>query len=260
MAELTSLSFRPGNSILHELDVRFKLVFLALISIASLKGQLTELFALIFIACILIKYIRLPLLSVFKEIRYFIFLLVFVFAARSLSIPGFPVIETVFFEDSWFAITITLTRQGLHTGLVVCFRLLLIALLGVLFVSTTRSSEIKSAVEWFLAPFPFIPHKRTAIMISLIIRFIPVILEQAGETSDALRARGIENRKNPVYRMVKIGIPLMRRTFDCADKLVTAMEARCYSENRTDPVLLSKKCDWVALLVAICLGIILMID
>ncbi|MCP4105786.1 MAG: energy-coupling factor transporter transmembrane protein EcfT [Desulfobacteraceae bacterium] len=260
MAELTSLSFRPGNSVLHELDVRFKLVFLILVSLATLNGHLAELFALIFTACVLIAYIRLPLLSVFKEIRYFFFLLVFVFWARALSTPGVPVIETGFFEDSWFAFTITVSRQGLYTGFVVCFRLLLIALLGVLFVSTTRTSAIKSAVEWFLAPFPFIPHKRTATMISLLVRFIPVILEQAGETSDALRARGIENRKNPVYRMVKIGIPLMRRTFDCADKLVTAMEARCYSENRTDPELLSKKCDWVALFVGVCLTVILVID
>jgi biotin transport system permease protein len=71
-------------------------------------------------------------------------------------------------------------------------------------------------------------------MIGLIMRFVPVILDQAKETSKAQRVRGVENRKNPVYRLIKLAIPLIRRTFESADKLAVAMEARCYSENRTD--------------------------
>jgi len=81
------------------------------------------------------------------------------------------------------------------------------------------------------------------------MRFIPVILNQAKETAEAQRARGVENRKNPVYRLTKLGIPLIRRTFENADRLIVAMESRCYSENRTDPELMSTPRDWVALLI-----------
>ena len=130
---------------------------------------------------------------------------------------------------------------------------------GLSFVLTTRSSEIKAAVEWMLKPFPWIPAKRIAIMMSLVVRFIPIIFEQAKKTMEAQRARGVENRKNPVYRLKMFSIPFMRRIFERADKLVLAMEARCYSENRTDSLLSSGVKDWIAFIgvVSLCLIIII---
>ena len=248
MAELTAFSFCPGASFLHELDVRFKLVFLALISLASLKAALLALCVLTFVLICVIIDIRLPIKVVLKELRYFLILLLFVFIARALTTPGSPLIQ---FK------AVSVTREGVHGGIIVCWRLLIIIMMGLSFVSTTRPSEIKAAVQWFLNPFPFIPAKRIATMMSLIIRFMPVILDQAKETADAQRARGVENRKNPLYRLKKLLIPLMRRTFVSADKLAVAMEARCYSENRTDPVLSCGIRDWIALFAVICLCIII---
>ncbi|MEE8553507.1 MAG: energy-coupling factor transporter transmembrane component T [Desulfobacterales bacterium] len=248
MAELTAFSFRPGASLLHELDVRFKLVFLVLISLASLKAALLALCVLTFVLIGVIIDIRLPIKVILKELRYFLILLLFVFIARALTTPGSPLIQ---FK------AVSVTREGVHGGIIVCWRLLIIIMMGLSFVSTTRPSEIKAAVQWFLNPFPFIPAKRIATMMSLIIRFMPVILDQAKETADAQRARGVGNRKNPVYRLKKLVIPLMRRTFENADKLAVAMEARCYSENRTDPGLSSGIRDWIALFAVICLCIII---
>jgi len=74
---------------------------------------------------------------------------------------------------------------------------------------------------------------------------MPVILEQAAKTSDAQRARAGENRRNPIRRLTAFGIPLMRRTFETADNLAVAMEARCYSETRTDPDLATGRKDWL---------------
>ena len=248
MAELTAFNFRPGTSFLHELDVRFKLVFLALISLASLKAALLALCVLTFVLIGVIIDIRLPIKVILKELRYFLILLLFVFIARALTTPGSPLIQ---FK------AVSVTREGVHGGIIVCWRLLIIIMMGLSFVSTTRPSEIKAAVQWFLNPFPFIPAKRIATMMSLIIRFMPVILDQAKETADAQRARGVENRKNPLYRLKKLLIPLMRRTFVSADKLAVAMEARCYSENRTDPGLSCGIRDWIALFAVICLCIII---
>ncbi len=248
MAELTAFSFRPGASFLHELDVRFKLVFLVLISLASLKAALLALCVLTIVLIGVIIDIRLPIKVILKELRYFLILLLFVFIARALTTPGSPLIQ---FK------AVSVTREGVHGGIIVCWRLLIIIMMGLSFVSTTRPSEIKAAVQWFLNPFPFIPAKRIATMMSLIIRFMPVILDQAKETADAQRARGVENRKNPLYRLKKLLIPLMRRTFVSADKLAVAMEARCYSENRTDPGLSCGIRDWIALFAVICLCIII---
>jgi energy-coupling factor transporter transmembrane protein EcfT len=102
-------------------------------------------------------------------------------------------------------------------------------------------------VESLLKPFPFIPRKRVALMMGLLLRFLPLILSAARETADAQRARAIENRRNPVYRMVKLIIPLMRRAFLEADRLATAMEARCYTEDRVTPPIRTRSGDWVFL-------------
>lgn len=248
MAELTAFSYRHGNSILHGLDVRFKLIGLVLLSLASLKTGALALSVLTMILIAVILHMGLPLKSVFKTLGYVGLLLVFVFTARALSTPGVPVIE---FKP------LALTREGIYGGAMVCWRLIIVLLMGLAFVSSTRTVEVKAAVAWFLGPVPFIPAQRTATMMGLILRFVPVILDQARETVDAQRARGVENRKNPIYRLKKLAIPLIRSTFERADKLAVAMEARCYTENRTDPALASRRNDWIALFAVICLCLIM---
>ena len=240
MAELTAFSFQPGTSLLHKLDVRFKLLFLILISLVSLGGGFTGLGILTGLVAGLSIHSRLPLKSGFKEFRFFLIFLVLILVARMLTTPGTALIEIK---------SIAITRPGLISGVLICWRLVIIALVGFLFVFTTPSSEIKAAVQWFLKPAAFIPGKRIATMMGLIARFIPVILNQARETTEAQRARCVEYRRNPLYRIVRLGIPLIRRTFEQADRLIVAMEARCYSENRTDPDLSATRTDWFALLI-----------
>ncbi len=242
MAELTTFSFQPGTSLLHKLDVRFKLIFLILISLISLGGGFQGLGILTGLVTALIIHSRLPLKSGFKELRFFLIFLLLILGARMLTTPGTALIEIK---------SIAITRPGLMSGVLICWRLVIIALSGFLFVFTTPSSEIKAAVEWFLKRAAFIPGKRIAIMMGLIARFVPVILNQAKETAEAQRARCVENRKNPLYRLIRLGIPLIRRLFEQADKLIVAMEARCYSENRTDPALSATRIDWIALLIFI---------
>jgi energy-coupling factor transporter transmembrane protein EcfT len=249
MAELTAFSYRPGNSLIHKLDVRFKLFFLILISLVSLAGGFKGLGILTGLLTALVIHSRLPLKAAFKEFRFFLIFLLLILAARMLTVPGTVLIEIQ---------SIAITRPGLMSGALICWRLVIIALAGFLFVFTTSSSEIKAAVEWFLKPAAFIPGKRIATMMGLIARFIPVILNQAKETAEAQRARCVEYRKNPLYRLVRLGVPLIRRTFEQTDRLIVAMEARCYSENRTDPALSATRIDWIALLiiVVICAGIV----
>jgi len=248
LAELNVLGFHAGDSVLHQLDVRFKLVFLVVISLSCLKAFVPSLALLTIVLMVALMSAGLQLKTALKDLRYGFLLLLFVFTARSLSVPGSPVVE---FK------AVSVTQEGLYEGAVVCWRLVIVVMTGLSFVLTTRSSEIKAAVEWMLKPFPWIPAKRIAFMMSLIVRFIPIIFEQAKKTTDAQRARGVENRKNPVYRLKMFGIPLMRRIFERADKLVLAMEARCYSENRTDTQLSSGVRDWIALAGVMCLCLII---
>ena len=102
-----------------------------------------------------------------------------------------------------------------------------------------------------LKPVPLIPRARIATMMALLLRLIPLIFTQLSETMDAQRARGIENRKNPFYRMTKFSIPFLRRSFETADRLALAMEARCYSDQRTDPQLNASRRDIAVLSAAV---------
>jgi len=210
VAELTVFSFQRGTSLLHKLDARFKIVFLILISLTSLSGGYAGLGILTCLLTALIFNSRLPLKSGLKELRFFLILMLLILIARMLTIPGPALIKI----NSY-----AITRPGLLSGALICWRLVIIALMGFLFVFTTPPSEIKAAVQWFLKPFGFIPGRRVATMMGLIARFVPVILNQARETVEAQRARCAENRRNPLGRLTRLGIPLIRRTFSQADKL-----------------------------------------
>ena len=245
MAELTCFSYTSGNSLLHRIDARFKIVTIILLSLVILNVEFGGLGFLTAVLLGVMFHARLPLASGLKEMRYFSILLILIFAARVLSTGGPPVFSFKF---------VTISSSGLTDATRVCWRLALIVILGFGFVSTTPPSAIKAAVQWLLRPVPFLPEKKIAVMMGLILRFMPVILNQARETAEAQKARGVENRKNPVYRLTKLGFPLLRRTFERADDLVVAMEARCFTENRTDPEQTAQKRDWLVLIAAGSLG------
>jgi energy-coupling factor transporter transmembrane protein EcfT len=126
------------------------------------------------------------------EMRYFLVFLFFVFGVRSVT-----------FADGWMP-SISLDQAG--ASLVVCWRLLLVVSMGVLLMATTRTADIRAALVWFLKPVPFVDERMAATMVGLVVRFLPVILLQAAEISDAQRARGIERRRNPVVRLMRFTI------------------------------------------------------
>jgi len=218
------------------LDVRLKLIFMAGVSVAGLRLGFTGLSMLMALLIIFFSVFRPAARVHFSELRWVFFLLALVFIARVFSTDGTPLAA--------FG-PVAVTREGLREGTLVCLRLVLVFIVGAAFIATTRSSEIKAGVQWFLKPVPWVPAECVATMLSLVARFMPVILEQAAKTSDAQRARAGENRRNPIRRLTAFGIPLMRRTFETADNLAVAMEARCYSETRTDPDLTTGRKDWV---------------
>ena len=250
MAGLTALGFTSGTSRLHDWDPRFKIAALVLVSLASLKSGLMALTATCLLLFIMALRSGIPIRALLEDLKPAVFLLFLIFIARALSTPG----ESFFLFGPW-----SITKEGLLAGAAICLRLLLVLLAGVVVMASTRLSEIKAAVEWFLKPVPGIPEKRVGTMLSLIVRFLPHVLDQARETGEAQRARGIENRKNPVYRLKQFAIPVLRRTFLTADQLTLAMEARCYSDDRTDAELDANRIDWILLAAAISLSLCLLI-
>ncbi len=247
MAELTAFSYQPQKTAIHAIDPRLKLFQVAVLSLASLKADFLGLLLLTAVLAAVMSRLRLSLRAVFSEIRYVFLLLIFVCLARAVSTPGTPLLRYPL---------MAITREGLHDGLLIAWRLLLIVFLGLVLMASSRPADIRGAISRLLSPLSFIPAKRVATMVGLVVRFLPVILNQARETVEALQARGIGRRKNPIYRIKKFALPVAWRTFVGADRLIDAMQARCYSDERSERDFSFSLSDGYVLAGTVCLGLL----
>jgi biotin transport system permease protein len=241
MVELTAFRFHPGASLLHATDVRFKLTFLIIVSFSTLNTRPLGLAMLCAVMAATAFWMRLPGLTVLRDVRFFLIFLAAIWLLRAFSGPKTDPIEI-------FAIT--LSSSGVYEGGLICLRLLVLMFAGWLFIATTATLQIKGAIHWFLQPLPFLPAARIAIMVGLMARFLPLVFEKSRQIKTAQKARGIQRRKNPFYRLKSFTIPFVRTIFEDADRLALAMEARSFGENRTDPPLKTTSRDWILLVVA----------
>ena len=240
MAELTYVRYQPGTSLIHRLDVRVKLIGMILLAVSTTRADLSDL-ALIGILTVSGFIAARPLVNKLSAgLFWWLGFIALVFVARVLATDG-----TLVFRIGFLAVT----REGVYDGMQVAGRLAMVMLLGLLLVVSTRSIEIKAGIHRLLRPIPRFPAGRVATMLGLVLRFIPMIFEQARKTSSAIKARGIEQRRNPVYRIKYLALPLMRRLFEDTDNLILAMQARQYNDQRTDPLLAMQPIDWIVGLV-----------
>jgi energy-coupling factor transporter transmembrane protein EcfT len=238
MAELTAFNYFSGNSWLHRLDIRFKLIIVLCFNMISIQADISELMVLSIPLILMIFQIRIPIRNALSDTRYFLYFLVFIFLTRTM----------VWDKTSIFYLNYS--YPDMLESFIICWRLFLILMVGLLFMYSSKILEIKAAIQWFLTPVPFIPEKKIAFMIGLMIRFVPDILQHALDIKAAQSARGVEHRKNLIYRITVFSIPLFQRIFEQADTLVYAMLSRCYTEDRSDLELTSDYLDWIILVMA----------
>jgi energy-coupling factor transporter transmembrane protein EcfT len=240
MAELTLWGYRSGATWLHRLDPRFGLLIMLTISLTLLQVRAAVLF-LFSIGCVaLLRYLGVEIKPLIGDLKIILLLLLIIVVARALVTPGRTLLSMG---------AVTISREGIATGFLIAWRLLIVVLVGALFMFSTPPSAVKAAVEWYLRPVPGIPQAKVGLMLGLLLRFIPLIFRQSIEVGDAQRARGVETIKNPLRRIMLAVIPLMRRLFLTADHLATAMTARGYTEQRTPPRLKATALDWSVLVV-----------
>jgi energy-coupling factor transporter transmembrane protein EcfT len=238
MAELTTIAYRHWPTPLHRLDARVKVLALLGMGMFSWNAGPLSLAAAVPLAVYVFGCTHVKVADCLHEMRYFMLLLVGVFVSRALATSGAPVLQ-------WSVVSIS--REGLFSGALFCWRLALVAVLCMGLTVTTRPAQIRAAIEWLLRPVPWLPRRKLGTMIGLLVRFVPVILTQAHQVAEAQRARAVENRRNPVFRATCLAMPLIRRTFVTAERLAMAMEARCYTEDPTPFQWKAVSADWVAL-------------
>ena len=127
---------------------------------------------------------------------------------------------------------IPVTVQSLQLASLSCWRLALLLGYATLFTLVTSPRELEEALAQILRPFPFLPARRIGMMVSLTLRFLPLLLLQAREVRLAFRARLGEKRKNPVHRLQLFAVPILRKSLVRADELSYALAARGYRDDR----------------------------
>jgi biotin transport system permease protein len=226
MAELNLFHYWPGDSLPHRMDPRLKVVAVALLSVtvgltASRAAILTVTLSVAGAAWLA----RLPLRLFLRELRRFIMYIAVIVVVRAWGDSG-----------TMLPFLPGCSLTGLIAGALFAWRLVMVLIIGLLLTGTTRLTEIRGAIHWYLRPVPFVPAARIATMFSLALTLIPLIFDQAATIREAQTARGIELVGNPLRRLYCLAWPVMRETFYRADELIGALESRCYSEDRALPV------------------------
>ena len=227
--------FYPANSPLHKLDPRVKVVLTILYIVCSFLCKNLLSFALLAVsAIVLILCGRVPIKIVLRGLRPVLIILAFTAVLNIFWTRG----ENLLF--SWRFIQIY--AEGLYAAAFMMVRIAtLIIGTGMLLTYTTTPIALTDALEDLLSPLKKIkvPVHEFAMMMTIALRFIPLLSEETEKIMTAQKARGADFSSGGLIRRAKalipILIPLFVSAFNRAGDLATAMECRCYhgGEGRT---------------------------
>ena len=217
----------PGNSIVHHLDPRSKLVAMILLIIIVFwaNNPITNL--ILFAATgIFVALSEVPLSFFIKGLKSMFFLITFTTLFQLFFISGGQVLFEIGF--------IKITTQGIEQAGIIFCRFVLIIFFSTLLTLTTMPLSLATAVESLLGPLKRfkVPVHEIGLMLSMSLRFVPTLMDDTIRIMDAQKARGVDfgegNIIQKVKAMIPILIPLFATSLKRADSLATAMEARGY--------------------------------
>ncbi len=249
-AKISIGRYIPRESFLHNLDSRIKLIstFLLIITIFWLNSwqEYLSFFVLIYILAKLSKISFIYYVKGIKSLWFFFFL------AAVFQIWG--AYGHVIFK--WGSIIIT--KESLFATIAIILRFIYMLIVSTILTLTTSPVSIADAIESLTKKVKKFPSHEFGMILTISLRFIPIIFNEVDKISKAQKARGAKiNSKNPkdkFYAIVSIIIPLLISSFRRADELAMAMDARCYSgsQGRTKyRILHLKRSDFIFLFLII---------
>jgi len=233
LKDITIGQYVPGDSIIHRLDPRTKILaaiifIFALFIVTDLAGYIV----MTLFSVVIILLSQIPARFVLRGLKPLYYILAFTILLNFFLTPGRVI------WSWWF---LRLTQEGIRQGLFMGWRLLLLVLTTSLLTLTSSPIALTDGIERLLNPFRRIgvPAHELAMMMTIALRFIPTLLEETDKIMKAQMARGADfDTGNIIQRargMVPLLVPLFISAFRRADELAMAMEARCYrgGEGRT---------------------------
>ncbi|MBQ6756768.1 MAG: energy-coupling factor transporter transmembrane protein EcfT [Oscillospiraceae bacterium] len=233
LRDITLGQYFPGDTLIHRLDPRTKILVVILYIIAlfvSTSYVTYGIMAAILIAEVAIAKIKFS--TLLKSVRPILFIIILTVVLNAFYTPGEPIFSVWIF---------TLTREGLRTALFMAARLILLVMSSFMLTYTTSPIMLTDGLESLLSPLKKLgaPVHELAMMMSIALRFIPTLIEETQKIMSAQKARGAEFDTGGIIDKAKallpILVPLFISSFRRADELAVAMEARCYhgGEGRT---------------------------
>ena len=257
MKDITLGQYFPGNSILHRLDPRMKLVLtLCFIVLVFLPQNWWGLLTVGLFLMLVLGLSRLPIRLMWRSTKPVLFLVLFTSVLNVLYVrTGEPL-----WPDGF------ITTGGLQSAAFIAARIFCLILGSSLLTYTTTPTALTDAIERLLAPLKVVrvnPHE-LAMMMTIALRFIPTLMEETDKIMSAQKARGADMESGGLVQRVKalvpILIPLFVSSFRRAYDLAMAMECRCYQggEGRTRmKQLKTARRDWIALAVYLLVGAVI---
>ncbi len=253
LKDITFGQYFPGDSIIHKLDPRMKLILI--IAYIVLLFVADGLFSLLIGASMVVVFYalsKLPWKLVIKCIKPIMPIILFTAVLNIFFVEGDPIFE-------WWIISIS--GKGVLTAVLMCIRIICLIAGSSLLTYTTTPIALTDGLERLMKPLQKIkvPVHELSMMMTIALRFIPTRIDETQKIMAAQKARGADMESGNVIEKAKalipILIPLFVSAFRRADELALAMECRCYhgGEGRTrmKQLKLTAK-DWAAALFVLC--------
>lgn len=227
--EISLGRYVEGNSLLHKLDPRIKIIMFILYMVVVFSVSKTEVLALLALVLLIqIIVAELPLKVIWTSITPILPVAIFIFLMNIFTIKQ---------GDEIFNYgIIVITTGGLIKAVIMSIRLVLMVVsTSILLTLTTTPLKISDALESLLAPLKLIkfPVHELSMMMSIALRFIPTLIEETDKIMKAQVSRGADYDTGSFINRIKgyttILIPLLISSFKRADELAIAMDARCYN-------------------------------
>ncbi len=227
LKDITLGQYFPGNSPIHRLDPRTKLIALVvyIVALFSAKSYVSYGLMFAFLAAV-IAVSGIPVKAIVRGMKPLVLVLVFTGLLNLFFTGG----ETVLLKV-W---RITITTEGVTRAIFMVVRILMLISGTFLLTYTTSPISLTDGLEALLSPLKKLkmPVHELSMMMCIALRFIPTLIEETDKIMSAQKARGadFENGKllERVKALVPILVPLFISAFRRADELATAMECRCY--------------------------------
>ncbi len=239
LKDITLGQYFPGNSTVHRLDPRTKLIMLVVYIVALFLAKSWISYALMFaFLAAVIKISTIPLKSIVRGMKPLVMILVFT-----------GVLNLFFTQEGDVLVhfwIITVTTGGLSRAVLMMARILMLITCTFLLTYTTSPIALTDGLEALMAPLKKlkVPVHELSMMMCIALRFIPTLIEETDKIMCAQKARGADFENGSLMERAKalipILVPLFISAFRRADELATAMECRCYQggEGRTKMKLL----------------------